>query len=487
MVDGGQLDMRGGDEIAICAFPRLYVFTFDAVTQRMKPMYFSQNVVTPRAIIHDFDADGMNELGVGITVPDFGGMSALVGLEFDTTAGTDAAPDGLHAVILDSSRFELRWSAVAGAMGYVVQASETGSIGFKDVDTVTTTSLLVDTLSPERTRYYRVTAQVDVVPPRRPSQEVAVRLSRPMRPVSCLPADTISLNDLREGARFRVRFSESAVPFTPIDPSIVRVTRADGTTLAFASSVMPSANNEVLITCTGITENDVSGSIRVEIGSFRDRTSMWSVAGAFSVVVDARPSVPEVFLTSLRVMDPATIVLRYSEPVTTQTASSAMNYTLSPSGVVLSVTSNGSDSVIVALDPSSAIGARGITYFITVRDVVAASGARMTTGPGSTLGFSFAAPTLESVYIYPHPVYLGSTESVTFANLTTNASIEILDARFQVIARVQERDGNGGAQWDLRTNDGERIPPGIFYYRVSGTNTANAEQDSGLRKLMIRR
>jgi subtilisin family serine protease len=487
MVDGGQLDMRDGDEIAICAFPRLYVFTYDRAADTVKPMYFMDNVVTPRAIIHDFDADGMNELGVGRTVSEFGAMTSLVGLEIDTTAGMRSAPSGLHAVILDSARFELRWSPVEGATAYVVQMSEIGQVGYRDIDTVDATSYLVDTLTADLTRYYRVYSVITITPPRRLSNAVTVRLSRPIRPVTCIPADTIAVRDLREGAVLRVRYSADAMPFTPIDPIVAQLTRPDGTPLVLASSVMPTSNAELLIRFDALLTSAVPNDVRLELGSFRDRNEMWSNGGTFSLTVDTSSEEPEVFLASLRVVDPATIVLRYSEPVTTTTASDVANYALSPSGAVSSVNANGSDSVVVSLDPSSAIGARGITYYITVQNVVGLSGARMTTGPGSTLGFSFSAPSLDAVYVYPHPVYLGSTETVTFANLTTNATIEILDARFQVIARVQERDGNGGATWDLRTDNGDRIPPGIFYYRVSGTNTDNAEQESGLRKIMIRR
>ncbi len=76
---------------------------------------------------------------------------------------------------------------------------------------------------------------------------------------------------------------------------------------------------------------------------------------------------------------------------------------------------------------------------------------------------------------------------LTFANLTTEADVEILDQRFKLVARVQERDGNGGAVWDLHADTGLIVPPGVYFYRILSPSADHTNPESGLRKLLLRR
>jgi flagellar hook assembly protein FlgD len=65
--------------------------------------------------------------------------------------------------------------------------------------------------------------------------------------------------------------------------------------------------------------------------------------------------------------------------------------------------------------------------------------------------------------------------------------VEVLDQRFKTVRVIKETDGNGGVQWDLRDDQGVIVPPGMYFYRVRGSDPADGESESGLRKLMIRR
>ena len=163
------------------------------------------------------------------------------------------------------------------------------------------------------------------------------------------------------------------------------------------------------------------------------------------------------------------------------------NYTLFPTGRVERIERVSSSVVELFFATDPPLAALGTTYSLTAANITGFTERMMTTGPGATLSFVLTATTLDEVFVYPHPVSIGRDREVTFANLTQQATVEVLDQRFNVVATIDEIDGNGGAVWNLQDSRGQTVPPGLYFYRVNGVNSQGASGESGLRKLMLRR
>jgi flagellar hook assembly protein FlgD len=168
---------------------------------------------------------------------------------------------------------------------------------------------------------------------------------------------------------------------------------------------------------------------------------------------------------------------------------------LLPSGSVTSVlpddgtadgNSNPNDScVLILLGEDAPLGPLGQNYTITVRNVVAQSGNRITKGAGNTIGFTFSANSLDDIFAYPNPVNFASTEEVMFANITQDAEITVYAVDGTIIANIEETDGNGGVLWNCRDNKGKLISSGVYYFSVTGTDSNGQSFTSELKKFAV--
>lgn len=481
----GDLDARGGEEVAICVYPRLYVFRWEQDT--MRPLWYRPDVVTPRFLTYDFDGNGTAELGFGTTLPELGVMTGFAFSEYGVDSTRLATPQGLRGRSVGERTATLTWMPVDGAASYrVFRASDDDAV-FRVMDTVTTTSLTIDTL--ELTQGYRF--RVSALPPDGSSLKeserssiVSVGLHQQIRPVTLLPG-IIDAGKTAEGASVQVQFTGVMLQRS-IEPASFALLDQDQNVLAAAQSAVLATDSSIVVSFRPTTSfNSITDTVTasVQIGAIpaapavMDAISMPTAPATLSLRIAPPVATTELFLTQLDVVSASRLQLTFSESVD-ESADSPANYTLTPIGRVLSVIRIGDSAFVLDLDPSEPIAPLGSTYYLTARNVVASSGVPITKGAGSTLAFVLTAEGSENAFVYPHPVRLGVDEHITIANLPQDATVSILDQRFNEIASVTERDGNGGVQWDLRTKDGVPIVPGLYFYRVNG---------EGLHKIMVKR
>lgn len=482
-VDGGQVDMRGGDELLVSAFPRLYIFRWNPARSTMEPMWYTEDVASPRMLTYDFDRNGVNEVGFGVTVPEVGFMTSFRFVEADTSTRRIAAPAGLRAKLRTPSTVDLTWSAVGGASRYNVYSTVDGAPVFRLLATVDAPRATFDTLKTGSVYRYRVSAVPDDDREESVrSNVVAVGAAASGMPVSVMPV-SVTRDALANGISVVVVFT-SMMPETDVQPhAFVMEDEAIGRTSPATSAVRGGENQLVIRFAPMSTTND---TVMLHFASFMDGRDVPTRHGTLPLAVTDAPPVRELYLTGVRVLGASSIRLAFSE-APGDGATTSSNYVLSPSGHVATAERATGDSVTLTFSPDSPLGALGVTYYVRVSDVTSLSGAPMTKGAGNTIGFVLTASDVDNVFVYPQPARLGRDAALTFANLTQSAEVEILDQRFTVIARVRERDGNGGAPWDLRTTAGDVVPPGLYFYRVTGTSDDGRSSESGLRKLMITR
>jgi subtilisin family serine protease len=470
----GNLDDNAGAEIAICAYPRLYVFG-----QRngvVTPLWYQPDVVTPRMLIHDFNGNGVNEIGVGTTVPMIGAMTGFRFSEINVSALE--VPRALRAHRREPVGVDLDWMPVQSASAYVVDGQSGDGV-----------LLLRDTVGAERLTH------VDV--PRAGSIRYVVRalfasgqMSTPSLPadvvlgprvqVASMSPDTLLRSQLRTGVQLELTFTGD-IALHHIEPSALVLSDTAARRAVRATSITAGDARRAIVTFPAF---DAEQRCVVLIGGLYDKTTLAVEDTSIARVVLEDPAAREdIIIAALRVESPTSLVVEFSQDVDAS-AEDASNYDLQPVGSVSAVLLRSATEAVLSLDPSVPLTPRGVPYVLTVANVTGVSGAAMTTGAGRTRAFTIRAEDLASAYVYPHPVKLQAHDVVTFAGLTASARIVVLDAMMRPVAELTTRDRSGGVQWDLTRSSGERVSPGLYFYRVED---ASDGAQPVLRKLMIER
>jgi len=474
-VEGGQLDMRGGDELVISVYPRLYIFRWDAVRSTMEPFWYTDGVATPRVAIADWNNNGVNEMLYGVSIPDIGFMTSSAIVEADTVSTRLQSPPGVRVQLKGGAVVEVSWGRVRGASSYAVELSVDGS-AFERYAPVVETSWMFDTARVGSSYRVRITSVGATLSDSRPSAVVQWVMPSEVQPIRCSPMETTT-TALHAGASFRVHFG-GQISQREINSEGWLLT--NGIVSIRASTLVPEGDSSFRVVFPG-TPGFASGELTLLVPSIVDALGMVTQGGGFTIRIIEQPDSSELFLSRLAVQDLLTLDIVYSEPVEQSQGNRVERYQLRPMGQLSSATMINDSTVRLVLDPTSAIGSRGVAYTITVVDVVAISGREITQGSGNTLGFTLRANSIDDVYPYPHPVRLSVHDVVTFAQIPSNAELEIFDQSFRSVRLLKETQGLGGIQWDLNTEDGVRVDPGLYHVMVR----LGGEQTRG--KIMIYR
>jgi len=481
-VGTGAIDDLPGDEIVICAFPRLYVLGWR--DGAIEPLQYRTDVVSPRFLIHDFDGNGRNELGFGVTVTEVGSMTSFDFIEYAADPDRLPTPAGLRGRIEGDTSAVLSWAPVDGAVSYRIFMATSSSGLFREVGTSAETFRRIDSLQRGLGYRFRVSAVAAEGGPEESFRSNIVDLFvDDVRGRIVAHTDTLLLRDLRKGAAVRVRYNK---PLAESGTPPASFTLSDGNgTVAMAHTVVLAGDSTYVVTFGATSGLSITWTLAAS--PFPDRNGYPTQAFVNgTVVIDTRPAPMPLYLTQLVVNGTSSITLSYSESVD-GSALVAGNYRLAPLGSVDRVERVDDARVQVYFGQNPPLAALGSTYSITASNITAASGTPIATDGGNTMSFVLTAPGLDDVYVYPHPVRINTDGAATFANLTQQAEIQILDQRFQQIRSIREVDGNGGASWDLRDASGTPVPPGLYFYKVVGTSTAGQSAESGLKKLMLTR
>ncbi len=469
----GNLDANAGDEIAICVYPRLYVF--GAQNGRIEPMWYQSDVVTPRMLIHDFTGNGINELGVGTTVPMIGAMTGFRFHERNLQAGGDA-PSSLRARRRTPTRIELDWMPIASATSYVVEAAADGRV-LQAVDTVSAVRASITPIPGARSMQFAVRAVLPSGKLSTSSVPVTVVLDAPVRVARVAP-DSVSRQSLRNGLSLEITF-DGDLALQHIEPSWLFLSDGSAQRAVRATSITAGDARRAVVHFPSF---DAEGQCIVSIAGIASATTLPIVDTSIALSVrDDLSRREDIIIATLRVETPTSLVVGFSHDVDAS-AEFASNYALQPVGTVIRSELRGAREVALTLDPSTPMLPRGVPYALTITGITGSDGAVMTLGAGRTRQFTIRADDLASAYVYPHPVKLQRDERVTFAGVTASARIVVLDAMMRPVVELVTRDRSGGIQWDLSRSTGERVGPGLYFYRVTDEEGTS---DPVLRKLMI--
>jgi subtilisin family serine protease len=455
-IDVANVMPTGGNEVIVSLFARLYVFSWNATRAQPEAAWYRADAVTPRIVVLDTDNDNRPELVYGTTRDEFGFMSGMESVEFTTADTVPLPPSSLRLTPLGPTTFKADWAASLDADVY--------TISINDVLLARTSAreVVIDTARQGIPYTVTVTAENRRGATSRPlSATITLESQAEVRTVAPLSRST---EEFLKGAAFTVTFTNGIRPtgLVPSDWLLIA-----GNTEERASSVLP-AGDSVLTVLFGplvVAENE---SVTLVIPSVLAQEGMPTLSAERRISVTSEPAPVELTLRKLVVEDGGALSLTFSEPVAADQAERLEQYSLAPIGTFTSADVINDTTVRLRFDERSGVGARGVSYYVTVRDITSRAGRPMTRGAGNTLGFTLSAEDITDAYAYPQPVSLARHGHVTFANLPQGATITIYDGSFVELTTLTETDGNGGIQWNLTIPSGQIIPPGVYFYSVSG-------------------
>lgn len=470
-IDKGQLDNLPGEEIVLCLYPRLYVFRWSENTKTLIPLLYRDNVTSSRMLTYDFNGNGIQELGFGSTTTGTGFIQELKFIEFDTTARV-GAPLGVRGRVTDSSTIVLHWNVVPGATRYVAYVSATPlGIPWRS-DTVAGNTIEYTMLSRSTTHYFRVVTLVEsdsIVLASIRSNPVAVYLGNP---VSVKSVRQMPMVVAQQHVHLIVAYSGHLSAKAPTRSSFRLIGHGKD---ILASSVTVTGDSALTVSFVflGLSE----GTYSLFCDSFKDRFGVLTRDTMLAIELNVAKPYDEMFVKSLRVINPLQVSLLFSEAVDAG-ATNVSNYVIRPVGTIASIEQTATDEVIISFANDGKIGARGMAYIITVSGVVATSGRAITSGAGNTIGFVLVASNESDIYVYPQPASLKIDQLVYFANLPPDTGVEILNSALRSIRRIESVENLGGVSWDMHDDKGSRVPQGIYYFRTMSnglTGTINGK------------
>lgn len=474
----GDLDDVKGAEVVLGAFPRLYVFGRNARDTSIACKRFIADVASPRFLLHDFDRNGRPELGYGVTIAEIGAMTSFVFTE--TLAYDREAPSSLRA----------RWSGDDLQLDWIRSSPDTLSViewaepsaPFTSLDTTESMdfALAESSFTAPVMRFRVRTLDAATGALSLPSNTVTA-LRRGSSPRVATTRDTVRRSEVHAGLMMQM-IATADLDMRSLKTTMIEYYDQSGRVVGRATSLVPRSLRDMIV---AFPPHEPGSSVGIGLRGIRDAQGrgLADTVIVVQVIPDESP-LREITLASVAVESLRKLRVSFSEPVD-QSAELAAAYRLAPTGRIISVVRTGESTLQLLLDDGQPLEPRGVPYSITASGVTAASGAAMTQGAGSTLLFTVVAPDLESVYAYPQPLHLGQHAVLTIGGLPSAATVEVLDASFAPLRRLETTSGVGGIEWDLRLSDGRSLVPGLYYLRVSD----ESHPDAGpvLRKVWIER
>jgi len=177
--------------------------------------------------------------------------------------------------------------------------------------------------------------------------------------------------------------------------------------------------------------------------------------------------------------------------VDSATAVNLDNYYLTPANKVSRVQfdTKNKNTIYLNFDGQKPIGSVGIEYTLHVRNLVSSDetgNIKIPSGAGSYIVLTSFAQNLSDVYVYPSPVRLMNGDSkITFADLPKRARITIYNLSGKRLNQLEETNGDGGLDYNLKDENGNLLPSGIYIYRIERLDDSNNNVEEKLGKFAV--
>jgi subtilisin family serine protease len=463
----GNIDNDSKDEILINAGKSFYVFKYNSASQKSEPIFYMSNINSVNQLVYDFDANGIKEIGLNNT------NDTMYFYEKDLPFAGPQTPLNFSGYSLDSNKVYLNYSTVGGADYYkIYRADNDSTMNFVLYDSTISANYFDVNIGNRKNYLYRITA-ID--------SSLSVKESKPTNFVKVYVHNKSKLSKVNpEGNGFvSVAFSEKVNIVIPA-PNLFTVNNIGSPKL-----VVLKNSFEYLLSFENMLPN---GTYNIKSNNLFDFYGSPVDSNSLAFIVNQIDSV-QFYIKYVALVDKYRLKVEFNMNTDTMTSRNQYNYSFEPFGFkVLSVEADNSNRNILYLNLSnnSYIGASGKNYLLKAFNIYSSTGVKLTDGAGGSFGLIFNRENLNDVFVYPNPHTKNSRQDfVTFANLTRTATIYIYDLTGKYLAKVEETNGNGGVDWNLKTTNGQEVPTGIYIFRAEGNDSNGNSVDDKTGKFMI--
>ncbi|MCX7833843.1 MAG: S8 family serine peptidase [Ignavibacteria bacterium] len=454
------------DAITLNTGGEYYIFIYTSSLNKFTSIYNRSDINSVNQLIYDFDKNGTAEIGVNDTI------SSMIFLEKPQIINQPLPPSGITGYSMDSNEVFISFNQIIGADYYKIYRSENDSLGtYILIDSTIATNYYDRSVSNKKKYYYRISS-VDT--------SLEIKESALSNFISIYVHNKSKLIDAKQqGSKFiTLKFSQKINYFMPPPDKII----IDN--IINPQSVSYNNEFEYLIS---FSEKLPEGYHQVKTRGLRDFYNSPVDTNTITFLILQKDSL-DFYIKSATAIGKNKIKVEFNMEIDSTSAVKVSNYSITPFDIKIiniEIDKENKNTVFLNIFGSN-FGASGRNYLLRVSNVYSKSGIKITSGSGSTIGFVFTEETLDNVVVYPNPYTSKLNQKyITFANLTPIATIYIFDLNGRFIAEIKETDMNGGVDWDLKDNNGNELPSGIYIYRVTGKNSKGEEVKDFIGKFAI--
>lgn len=452
-------------QIGVSFFPNYYLFEIGSNNTLVPLWHFPLSVTARTGLSHDFDGNTRREFVITA-----GDSTYFIERDNEYTSQT-VTPGGLEVIPRDINDVELLWISVNGATKYfILRAFDEQGSQYELIDSTTTPSYHDSTVENGVSYIYSVFAfdPSKSIPESQPTFGVTAYVH---------PKPHIT-NIISDGITIRASSSQPLMS-NALDGGCILI---DGG--REAATVAISADSTLVITMVDNISDSRDHTFQVMSQRVRDKWNSPLDTTKIAWLFENRPLDEKFFITKWRFENPQLIHLTFNQKPSDNGLDNS-RYTLTPYGTVISVYRDEQDtnSLYLNLNGDFQFIALGTEYMLCVNEVTNTRNLPLT-HEGNCIGATLTEPTLANVMVYPNPVHT-SDGKLTFARLTRDAEISIFTINQRFIRRIKTSEQKGGIEWDLRDENGNPLPSGIYIYSVTGKDDKGNSVETNQAKFVI--
>lgn len=456
------LNQDGTDELIVFVFP--YSYIFDYKNGESVIINYKETINSNSVFVGDLNLNGVPEIafptGSGVSFSEFGEQNS------------PNIPYNIEGYSSSANTVYLTWNGYSDQ--YQIYRGETED-NLQLLDSILVTSSYYDnSVQIGKTYFYSIRA---------------VDYSKPV-PVSGF-SNILEVFSHRPGeSKDAVSFNQNSVivSFTEkVSNTIENLQAFEIKDIGYPNSVAPFSQFSYLLTYesklpAGTTELYISGLKDLYRSPIPDDT--------LTLEISAVPEQETFFVSSFSIDNPSRIRITFNLDVDPISAKNTGNYTFEPSNEVTSVSlSEDLKTIYLNLDGKKPVGSIGKEYVLKINNLKSSletGNIPISEGAGSYIVLTDFADDLSDVYVYPNPARISAgSDKIVFANLPQFAKITIWTLDGKKVGEVEEDNGDGGAEFNLKDFTGTHLSSGIYLYRVIRLDAQNNELEEKTGKFAV--
>jgi len=449
------------DELIVFMFPYSYIFKNEIVSTKI--ISYKENINSNSIFAGDLNLNGVTEIA----------FPTSNGIKFYEFAGSDKAskPYNLNGYSVTANDVVLNWFGNVDQY-YIYRGTDANNLVL--IDSIYSSEYTDIGLNTNTNYYYAVQAfdPLKLYPLSDLSKIIDVYVHS--------PGEVLTANS-KSSRTVTVTFSEK------MNNTIENLQAFKLNNNVFPGSVSPATQYSYLLTF----RNSIPiGENTLLVKDLKDLYGSPISEKTLSFIMDSTIANQEFFISSFEILNSYLVSVTFNLEVDQSTITNTNNFTFEPENKAASI-SIGADNrtILVDLKGGKPVGSVGREYVMRIKNVrssMSSGNIEINPGAGSYIVLTSFAKDLSDVYVYPNPVEMGAgATKLTFANLPRFAKLIIWTIDGTKITELEETDGNGGIDFNLKDDSGNTLGTGIYFYRIVMLDESNNETEEKLGKFAV--